>query len=309
MVRHMQKSVVQWSVISKILSHVVREKGDIRGIVLHGRESKVSQYADDTTMLLREDLQTITNIVRMLKWFKSVSGLDINKEKTKVVKLGALRDSNIPWQGKFGFNWSKKFEILGIHYNMDKFNDITDLNVQRKLGEIEQLIRIWSTCNLTPYGKVTIIKSLLISKITHMLLSLPSPSSSCINDLNNTFSKFLWSGKPPKWRKEILEGEIFHGGLKLHNIALFDKSLKLSWLKRYLVSSSKWTIFPDDFDLWEVFTYGPDILDRIKETTSNKFWLDVMDSLTIMWQTDVVLSKSFIKDTPIWINPTFSIPG
>ena len=216
---------------AEILSHVVRENGDIRGIVLHGRESKVSQYADDTTMLLREDLQTITNIVRVLKWFKSVSGLDINKEKTKVVKLGALRDSNIPWQGKFGFNWSNKFEILGIHYNMNKFNEITDLNIQRKLGEIQQLIRIWSTCNFTPYGKVTIIKSLLISKITHMLLSLPSPSSSCINDLNNTFSKFLWSGKPPKWRKEILEGEIFHCGLKLHNLTLFDKSLKLSWLK------------------------------------------------------------------------------
>ena len=56
------------------------------------------------------------------------------------------------------------------------------------------------------------------------------------------------------------------------------------------------------------FTYGPDILDRIKETSSNKFWLDVIDSLTIMWQTDAVLKKSFIKDTPIWLNPTFSIP-
>ena len=42
------------------------------------------------------------------------------------------------------------------------------------MGEIQKLIRIWSTRNLTPYGKVTIIKSLLISKIIHMLLSLPS---------------------------------------------------------------------------------------------------------------------------------------
>ena len=66
---------------AEILSHIVREKSGIRGIVLHGRVSKVSQYADDTTMLVREDIQTITNIVRVLKCFKSVSGLDINKEK------------------------------------------------------------------------------------------------------------------------------------------------------------------------------------------------------------------------------------
>ena len=199
---------------AEILSHVVREKSDIRGIVLHGRESKVSQYADDTTLLVREDIQTITNIVRVLKWFKSVSGLDINKEKTKVVKLGALRDSNIPWQGKFGFNWSNKFEILGIHYNMNKFNEITDLNIQRKLGEIQQLIRIWSTRNLTPYGKVTIIKSLLISKITHMLLSLPSPSSSYINELNDTFAKFLSCGKTSKVEEGNIRGRNFPWRLK-----------------------------------------------------------------------------------------------
>ena len=171
--------------------------------------------------------------------FVSVSGLDINNDKTKVVKIGASRDSNIPCQGKFGFKWSETFEILGIHYNIKKFSEITELNIFRKMGEIKKLIRIWSSRNLTPYGKVTIIKSLLISKITHMLLSLPSPNVLCIQEINNTFADFLWCGKPPKWRKEILEGEIKHGGLKLHNIVLFDRTLKLSWLRRYLRSNGK----------------------------------------------------------------------
>ena len=295
-------------VCAEILSHVLRECRDIRGIVVHGEESKVSQYADDTTLFIREDLLSVSSVIRVLKWFKHISGLDINKEKTKVVKLGATRDSNIPWQGKFGFNWTDKFEILGIHYDMNDLGNISDLNIYRKLGEIEQLIKIWSTRNLTPYGKVTIIKSLLISKITHMLLSLPSPSSECLNTINNAFTKFLWCGKPAKWRKEILEGEIQHGGLKLHNLQLFEKSLKLSWLKRYICSNSKWTTFPNDFDLWEVFIYGPDILEKIKEMTSNKFWLDVIGSLEVMWQTEAVMGKTFIKNTPIWLNPVFSVP-
>ena len=49
---------------------------------MHGEESKVSQYADDTTLMVREDLQSVTNIIS-LKWFKTVSGLDINKEKQR----------------------------------------------------------------------------------------------------------------------------------------------------------------------------------------------------------------------------------
>ena len=91
---------------AEILSHVIRQSGDIRGIVVHNEEFRVSQYADDTALLLDEDYQSKVSVICILKWFKSVSGLDINKEKTKVIKLGASRDSSIPWQGKFGFNWA-----------------------------------------------------------------------------------------------------------------------------------------------------------------------------------------------------------
>ena len=69
---------------AEILSHVIRESGDVRGIDVHGEEFIVSQYADDdTTLLLDEDYQSIVSVIRILKWFKSVSGLDINKEKTR----------------------------------------------------------------------------------------------------------------------------------------------------------------------------------------------------------------------------------
>ena len=96
---------------AEILSHVIRECGDIKGIRVHGIESKVSQYADDTTLMVEEDLESIIKIIQVLKWFKSISGLDINKEKTKVLKIGASRGSSISWQDKFGFNWSTTFEI------------------------------------------------------------------------------------------------------------------------------------------------------------------------------------------------------
>ena len=118
-----------------------------------------------------------------------------------------------------------------------------------------------------------------------MLLSLPSPNVICFKELDNTFAKFLWCGKLPKWRKEILGGEIHHGGLKLHNLSLFDRALKISWLKRCIKSNSKWTIFPKNFELWDVFTYGADYLVNIIETTSNKFWQDVEKSLSHFWQT------------------------
>ena len=108
---------------------------------------------------------------------------------------------------------SSSFEILGIFYNIEDMNNITSINIYRKMGEVKKLIRIWQARNLTPYGKITIIKSLLISKFTHMLLSLPSPSTEIIKELEQLFADFLWSGKPPKFRREILEAETKLGGI------------------------------------------------------------------------------------------------
>ena len=127
--------------------------------------------------------------------------------------------------------------------------NITQNNIYQKVGEVKKLIRVWQTRNLTPYGKITIIKSLLMSKFTHMLLSLPSPNAELFKELDLLFANFIWSGKPAKLRKEFLEEEIKSGGLKLHNIPKFDSALKLGWLKRFLRSNSKWTVFPKEFEL------------------------------------------------------------
>ena len=293
---------------AEILSQVIREFGGIKGIRVHGEEFKSTQYADDTTLMVSEDIESVRNVINVLRWFKTVSGLEINNEKTKVVKIGASRGSSISWQGKFGFKWTTTFEILGIHYDITKMGEITDLNIYKKMGEIRTLIRIWGSRNLTPYGKVSIIKSLLMSKITHVLLSLPSPSVICLKELYNTFSSFLWCGKPPKWRKEILESEINHGGLKLHNISLFDQTLKLSWLRRYLSSRGKWTIIPFNIELSDAFKYGPIYLDRIIETTSNKFWVDVIKSTQMLWQSNAIFDREVICNTPLWLHDAFKLP-
>ena len=141
-----------------------------------------------------------------------------------------------------------------------------------------------------------------------MLLSLPSPSVLCLKELYNTFSNFLWCGKPPKWRKEILEGEIHHGGLKLHNISLFDQTLKLSWLRRYLTSKGKWTVIPSHFELSDAFKFGLLYLDRIIETTSNKFWVDVIKSTQMLWQSNAIYDREVICNTPLWLHDSFKIP-
>ena len=43
-----------------------------------------------------------------------------------------------------------------------------------------KILRTWGAWSLTLYGKITVIKSLVVSKITDILLPLPCPSDECI---------------------------------------------------------------------------------------------------------------------------------
>ena len=295
-------------ICAELLSHVIRENKDVKGIKIGDTELKLSQYAHDTTLCLDEDRDSLICVMDILRWFNRISGLDINKDKTKVIKIGASRDRRITWEGKFGLKWTHKFKVLGIHYDTFKLHDITTININLKMAEIKNLIRVRSTRKLTPYGKVTIVKSLLLSKITHILLSLPSPENALFKEIENIFLTFVWCGKPAKFSRNILEAEIGDGGMKLHNIVLFDKSLKLGWLRRYLKTNGKWKIFLDLEDFQDIFNYGSDFIERMSEIIQIPFWNNVLCYLKDLLKSECCEDVSVTGLTPIWYNPILRIP-
>ena len=176
---------------AEFLAHLIREKSYIKGIKVHNKEVNISLYADNTTIFLQAEKESLSGVMRVLDWFKKHLGLGVNKEKTKVIKIGSIRDRSKAWEGKHDLKWTDDFEVLGISYNITNMGEKTEKNILNKIQDIKKLIAIWKTRKLTPYGKVVIIKSLLFSKFTHILLSLPSPGKETFKLLNNIVSDFL----------------------------------------------------------------------------------------------------------------------
>ena len=78
---------------AEFLAEAIRENTNIKGITIRNKEHKLSQYADDTTLFTRYNEQSIRNCMKTLLEFELISGLRVNKEKTKVVQLGVKRDN------------------------------------------------------------------------------------------------------------------------------------------------------------------------------------------------------------------------
>ena len=64
------------------------KNAEIKGITIKDCELKISQFADDTTLILNSLCESMKAALNTLKLFGSISGLKINTDKTKVTWIG-----------------------------------------------------------------------------------------------------------------------------------------------------------------------------------------------------------------------------
>ena len=146
---------------------MIRNDENVKGIKINGKEYKLSQYADDTQLFLDGSELSLHSALSILKKYYYMSGLNINLEKTRAVWIGSMRKSSKTMCKNFNLDWEQKpIKILGVFFTAEVF-DIWDQNSDIILEKINSMIKTWSRRKLTLIGRVTIIKSLMLSKFAY----------------------------------------------------------------------------------------------------------------------------------------------
>ena len=96
-----------------------------------------------------------------------------------LIKLRLYGSDHKETQNRFmpeiNLDWNPvTFTVLGVVFFTNVFEIVT-INFENKLNEMKKVLNAWSRRNLTPFGRITVIKYLVISKITHLLMNLPDP--------------------------------------------------------------------------------------------------------------------------------------
>ena len=216
----------------EILSNRIRGEKNIEGVSfndeLHGGEIKVLQYADDTTLFLKNK-KSMEIALKELEKFEKVAGPSVNKSKT-VVKWISGKKCTCKWDiSDIDLQWEEKpVKYLGVYIDTNE-KDVVMLNWENKLKKIQRLIDNWRKRNLTLIGRVLIIKSLLISQIVHILMFCAVPDE-IISKLNKLIYSFLWNSKVDKIKRSVVVKRQELGGLKMIDVKRVVESFRLKWL-------------------------------------------------------------------------------
>ena len=154
---------------------MIRQTKKNRGIKIGKERVCLLQYADDTVLFLDGSEKSLKSALDLLYQFSKFSGLNPDISKTKAILIRSKAQSADTLSNDSGILWTTEpFNILGIIYTANLCN-IVQLNFDEKLATLQKEIKQWSKRNISPIGKIIIIKSLFLSKLTHLFMSLPRP--------------------------------------------------------------------------------------------------------------------------------------
>ena len=140
-------------------------------------EIKISQFADDTTIFMDGSESSLQQILNILEVFGSLSGLKMNMSKTKMVWIGKKKYSMEKLRCASSLNWGTNlFTLLGIDFDVNLQN-IPAHNYSKALIRVDEIISAWKKRTLTPLGKITVIKSLILSQLNHLFMAIPLPNN------------------------------------------------------------------------------------------------------------------------------------
>ena len=168
----------------------------------------------------------------------------LNVEKTKAFWLGKWLNNRTKPLGMKWMNTPTK--LLGIYISYHERGN-NQMNFNLKVQKLLTNLGIWKSRGLTLYGKVLIIRSLGLSSLICSISSVNVPKE-IVSMVKDEMFRFLWKNKKDKIKRTSMYQDLSRRALRMVDIELTIKSLRLVWIKSLLFRDNcNWKVVSDYF--------------------------------------------------------------
>ena len=292
----------------EILGIMIRENSNIKGIRVNDKENKVCQYADDTELMMKGDRNSFEEAISTVQLFSKKSGLILNTDKSSAIWLGSMQNSEVRFMPHLHMEWNpERFKILGIWFTLD-LKKCVEINFRERFLEIKNMFKIWSKRQITPLGRVAVLKSLILSKLVHLWLLLPNPPDAIVNEIQKCVYCFVWGRKNDKISRKVSVKSIESGGIGIPDVRRFTNALKVTWIKKVHLSNHGWT------NIVKKTSNKFELLDKLgtridSDRRVNLFWLDVLKAYKELGNNIQIKTKEELIGEPVFCNTNILIGG
>jgi hypothetical protein len=175
---------------------MIKNNSDVKPLTLCNSTFLYTAYADDATFFLQDEA-SVKALFNTMKLFSNYSDLRPNLDKCEIAGIGVLKGVKWALCGLKSIDLTQQtIKILGIHFSYN-INLRDETNFTNTVKKIETLLRVWCQRSLTLEGKITIFKTLAISKIVYIAY-LSSVPNYVIKELKKFKIIFCGMVKEPK---------------------------------------------------------------------------------------------------------------
>lgn len=173
------------------LSAALKKEIGFKGITRWGVEHRVSLYADDLLLYVRDPLVSIPNILTQLNLFSKLSGYKLNISKSEYLPINELA-VNIP-SSLIPFKMSEKeIKYLGIAITKST-RTMRERNLDSLTAKVKLDLQRWSHLPLSLAGRIQIIKMNVLPRYLYVFQCLPIfLPKSFFRSINVIISSFIW---------------------------------------------------------------------------------------------------------------------
>ncbi|GAN07262.1 hypothetical protein MAM1_0154c06757 [Mucor ambiguus] len=215
---------------------------------------KCLAYADDVCVFLRDELD-LYRLQQHMANYSAVSNAKFNEDKSEAFSLSGRRSS--AWVRAFEemnvhtyyhHGSGAAFRYLGLYFAYSHAQRVQ--TEEMLLNSVKTQCRIYGQRQLSILGRVTIVNSLILSKVWYSLRML-RPTKRFLEKVKSCVYQFVWQKKCPLIRKDLIFLPKSRGGLAVLNPSLQQLILQKRWLN-YIINPGKYPSFLLPFMLYHL---------------------------------------------------------
>ena len=206
-------------------------------------------------------------------------GIKINLGETYLTIFGK-QNKKMKFVDELGVKWCLEFKLMGIYFDVTLSKML--VNYDKAIESVRKELSSWKYRFLKIFGKITVIKTLCLPKLNHIVSVVPNPNLAHLKQLESELKTFIFDNNPNVVDETTRHMTKQQGGLGIPNINNHWRALRMSWFRRSIDSRSTWSklhkqeVSPHAF--YQIKS-NFDSLNKAKAICTNPFWKELYSSL------------------------------